>query len=187
MSIQSEFLLRAASAATAAKHIFPEFAACEAALESGWGNSELANQANNLFGQKQSHPPIAGSETLMLPTREYLHGSWVTVQANWTKFPDWSACFTARMQLLERLSHDFPHYAAALAATNGEQFITQVSMSWSTDPQRAGKVLSIYDAHKDVFAALTPVAPSMPVAPTAPAVTAATPPLPSAANVVKTT
>ena len=153
MSIQSDFLLRAASAAAVAKHVFPEFAACEAALESGWGNSELANQANNLFGQKQSHPPIAGSGTLMLPTREFLHGSWVTVQANWTKFPDWSACFTARMQLLERLSPDFPHYAAALAATNGEQFITQVSMSWSTDPQRAGKVLSIYDAHKDVFAA----------------------------------
>jgi flagellum-specific peptidoglycan hydrolase FlgJ len=152
MSVQSDFLLRASNAAAAAKHIFPEFAACEAALESGWGHSELAMQANNLFGQKQSHPPVAGSGTLALPTREYLHGSWVTVQANWTRFADWGACFAARMQLLERLRSTDSHYAAALQATNGEQFITEVSKSWSTDPQRAGKVLSIYDAHKDVFA-----------------------------------
>ncbi len=151
MSIQSEFLLRAAKAAASAKHLFPEFAACEAALESGWGHSELACEANNLFGQKQSHPPDVGTTTISMPTREFLHGSWVTVQATWAKFPDWGACFAARMQLLERLRVGDPHYAAALAATNGEQFITEVSKSWSTDPQRAGKVLSIYDAHKDVF------------------------------------
>ncbi len=152
MSIQSEFLLRAASAAAIAKHIFPEFAACEAALESGWGHSELVSEANNLFGQKQSHPPDAGTTTVSMPTREFLHGNWVVVQSDWAKFPDWGTCFAARMQLLERLCAGDAHYAAALAATNGEQFIVEVSKSWSTDPQRAGKVLSIYDAHKDVFA-----------------------------------
>lgn len=149
MSQQSEFLLRAYQAAVDANHIFPEFAACEVALESGWGHSELAQQANNLFGQKQSHPPVEGTSTLILPTREYLHGSWETVQANWTKFSDWSACFSARMQLLKRLSPSDSHYAAALRAESGEKFITEVSISWSTDPQRAGKVLSIYDTHRE--------------------------------------
>lgn len=52
---QEEFLQQAASAARRAGHIFPEYAACEAALESAWGHSELAREANNLFGQKQAH------------------------------------------------------------------------------------------------------------------------------------
>ncbi|HUZ05391.1 MAG TPA: glucosaminidase domain-containing protein [Acidobacteriaceae bacterium] len=152
MSMQSEFLSRAGDAAVKANHIFPEFAACEAALESAWGHSQLAQEANNLFGQKQSHPPLAGTTIVALPTREYLHGSWVTVLANWAKFSDWPACFALRMETLERLSHNFTHYAAALHAKSGEQFVIEVSKSWSTDPQRAGKVLSIYDAHRDAFA-----------------------------------
>ena len=140
MSIQTIFLSRAYRAAQAAHHIFPAFAACEAALESGWGRSQLAVEANNLFGQKQSHPPLPGTETIAMPTREFLHGHWLTVSANWAKFADWSECFQARMEVLERLSRAYPHYAAALKAANGEQYVTAVSQSWSTDPERAGKV-----------------------------------------------
>ena len=148
---QDDFLAKAAAAARDAGHIFPEYAACEAALESAWGHSLLATQGNNLFGQKQSHPPFEGSSTLTLPTREFLHGAWVTVQANWVNFPDWASCFKARMALLQRLSSTYPDYKSALNATSGEQFITAVSHTWSTDPQRAGKVLSIFDAHGSVL------------------------------------
>ncbi len=151
MSIQSVFLERAYLAAQAAHHIFPQYAACEAALESGWGCSQLAVQANNLFGQKQSHPPLPGTETITMPTREYLHGNWMTVPANWTKFPGWADCFAARMALLQRLSQAFPHYLAAIEAADGERYVTAVSQSWSTDPGRAGKVLAIYDAHADAL------------------------------------
>ncbi len=151
MSIQSLFLTRAANAARAAHHIFPEYAACEAALESGWGRSKLAVEAHNLFGQKQSHPPLPGTETITMPTREYLHDHWMTVLANWTKFPGFTECFAARMALLNNLSRTFPNYQAALKAGTGEQYIVAVSKSWSTDPDRGGKVLSIYDAHTAAF------------------------------------
>lgn len=151
MSIQSAFLVRACRAAEAAHHIFSAYAACEAALESGWGRSLLAVEANNLFGQKQSHPPLAGTETISMPTREFLHDHWITVSADWTKFASWADCFTARMDLLRRLADAYPHYRAALDAANGEQYVTAVSQSWSTDPQRAGKVLAIYDAHASAF------------------------------------
>ena len=139
------FLAKAAAAARAAGHIYPEYAACEAALESGWGNSVLALEANNLFGQKQSHPPRGAS--LSLPTREYLHGAWVTVTAQWMTFADWGACFAERMQLLRTLAAEYPDYRAALAAAGGEEFIKQVSKSWSTDPERAEKVLAVYRRH----------------------------------------
>ena len=151
MSIQSLFLSRAFRAAQAARHIYPEFAACEAALESGWGHSRLAMEANNLFGQKQSHPPLAGTETITMPTREFLHNHWMTVQANWAKFPGWRQCFEARIFLLRQLRQAFPHYQAALTANSGEQYVIALSQSWSTDPARAGKVLAIYDAHSATF------------------------------------
>ena len=114
----------------------------------------MAVEANNLFGQKQSHPPLAGTETIAMPTREFLHGHWLTVSANWTKFADWSECFKARMALLARLSRTYPHYIAALKAPTGEQYVAAVSLSWSTDPERAGKVLAVYDTHAEVFAQL---------------------------------
>jgi len=143
-----DFLYKAFLAANDGGHIFPEHAACEAALESGWGQSKLAIEGNNLFGQKQSHPPIKGTQTLALPTEEYLKKQWVTVPANWVKFSRWGDCFRARMELLERLSDGYPHYAAALAATTGEDFTREVSVSWSTDPQRAAKVVAIHSAHQ---------------------------------------
>jgi flagellum-specific peptidoglycan hydrolase FlgJ len=149
-SLQDSFLRQAAAAAHAAGHIFPEYAACEAALESTWGQSRLARQANNLFGQKQS--AVAESEggnpgvtpgVLVMPTQEFLHGRWVTVMARWARYPDHAACFRARMALLHRLEPSYPAYARALAATTGEAFIEAVSRAWSTDPQRGAKVLAI--------------------------------------------
>jgi flagellum-specific peptidoglycan hydrolase FlgJ len=146
-----EFLQEAFVAARAAGHVFPEYAACEAALESAWGLSGLAVKGHNLFGQKQSHPPLSGTGTLTMPTREFLHGAWITVQANWVQFDDLKACFAARMELLQRLSQSHPDYRTALVATDGATFITEVSRTWSTDPQRAGKVLSIFDNHHQAF------------------------------------
>ena len=148
---QSAFLLRAAEAARMAAHVFPEHAACEAALESNWGQSRLAIEGNNLFGQKQAHPPLAGTSTLEIVTREYLRGEWVVVPARWVKFANWAECFQARMAVLERLRHAYPQYAQALDAHTGEAFVEAVSLRWSTDPDRAAKVLSIYRAHCGVF------------------------------------
>jgi flagellum-specific peptidoglycan hydrolase FlgJ len=145
MTMQEEFLSKARGAAAESGHMFPDFAACEAALESGWGHSKLAVDANNLFGQKQSHPAVG--ESIAFPTKEYAHGAWMTVPASWMKFPDWPACFAARMALLKRLARAYPEYAAALAAPDGESFVMLVSKRWSTDPARAAKVIEVWNAH----------------------------------------
>jgi len=143
----NDFLQKAFEAALEAKHVFPAYAACEAALESAWGKSQLAIQGNNLFGRKQSADPVF--ETIDFPTKEFIHGEFVTVPAHWVKYPDWSACFDDRMALLRRLSK---FYGPALEATDGESFVRLVSEHWSTDPLRADKVLSIYQHHMEVFA-----------------------------------
>jgi flagellum-specific peptidoglycan hydrolase FlgJ len=143
--IQKQFLDQATAQAMKANHPFPQMAACEAALESSWGHSELAREANNLFGCKQHSHAIYG--TMTLPTREFENSSWVQVGSNWVKYPDWRACFADRLATLERLSNAYPHYKAALAAADPRTYITEVSKSWSTDPHRALSVQGVYEEY----------------------------------------
>lgn len=145
MTTQEMWLVQAFRSARAAGHIFPDYAACETALESAWGQSKLAKLGANLFGTKQhSHPEY---QTLNLPTKEFLDGKWTVIRATWVLYPSEMESFKDRMYTLRRLSPAYPHYAAALAAKDGTTFVDQVSISWSTDPLRAKKVLEIYHAH----------------------------------------
>jgi len=148
MTLQDhDFLNRAFEAAKKADHIFPEMAACEAALESGYGRSVLAAQDNNLFGMKaHAHPDHPEWGTVTLPTNEFYGGKWIAVEANWIVYPEWADCFADRMATLKRLEPFYPHYARALAAGQPELYVMEVSSTWSTDPKRAQKVLAIYDA-----------------------------------------
>jgi flagellum-specific peptidoglycan hydrolase FlgJ len=142
-SIHKDFLNRAIQAAAIAQHIFPEMAACETALESAYGTSKLAVLGNNLFGMKQHKHFIYG--TLTLPTREFVDSEWIQTTAEWVKYPDWASCFADRMATLQRLASYYPHYDNALKAASSTTYITEVSQTWSTDPERANKVLAIYN------------------------------------------
>ena len=143
--LQRQFLDKATAEAVKANHPFPQMAACEAALESTWGHSELAREANNLFGMKQHAHPIFG--TMTLPTHEVLDGKWMPCSANWVKYPDWRGCFADRLATLERLSNVYPHYKAALDAKDAHTYIVEVSATWSTDPMRALKVEGVYQEY----------------------------------------
>lgn len=147
---QIRVLLQLQSAAKASSHMWPSFAACEGVLESAWGTSKLFLHANNVFGQKQS-TATAQFPAYELPTREFIEGKFVTVMANWVSFPTVAESFTARMNLLRRDASKYPNYAAALDAETGVDFVTWVSKTWSTDPNRGKLVLEIYDAHRDIF------------------------------------
>lgn len=155
----SEFLAKAVLAANEGGHPFPEYAACEAALESAWGESKLAKEFNNLFGQKfpksvHFNFPYSFAS---IPTHEHDKADHDTglEPALWVVFPDWATAFRERMNLLHRLSTvtlhtgqlEFPHYAAALLATDGPSFVTEVSKDWATDQQRAKNVLRTYASH----------------------------------------
>ena len=140
---QLEFLDRASAAAEKATCAFPKMVACEAALESGWGKSQLAAKYNNLFGMKAHVHNVYGK--VSLPTREYQNGEWITISQDFESYPDWDTCFFDRLNTLVRLQGAYPHYKAALDATDAETYIREVSQTWSTDPARADKILAIYN------------------------------------------
>lgn len=137
------WLVATAQAAHDGGATWSEYAASEAALESNYGQSLLAIVDKNLFGTKQHKHPIYGTHNI--PTKEFLGGEWVIENAAWVSYPDLKACFDDRMETLARLRRMYPHYHAALVATDGRTFIKEVSQSWSTDPNRGDKVLQIYD------------------------------------------
>lgn len=147
---QLQWLQEMTIQAKAAGHLFPTMAACEAALESNYGKSQLAANDNNLFGMKQHQHPLYG--TVNLPTKEFVDpdgagpqpGQWVVVDAKFVEYPDAETCFFDRMATLRRLRQVYSHYANALTAADATTYIVEVSKTWSTDPLRAAKVLGIW-------------------------------------------
>lgn len=144
------FLTKCKQAAMNIGMSWPGYVAAEAALESRYGQSQLATRANNLFGTKQ-HKGTPIEETLALPTREFIAGAWIATVAHWMKYPDWEACLRDRQATLVRLAPQYPHYQAALDAGDGETFVREVSQTWSTDPHRADKCIEIYHDNIDVL------------------------------------
>jgi flagellum-specific peptidoglycan hydrolase FlgJ len=128
--------------AVSAGHIYPKMAACEASLESNYGTSLLAVKANNLFGTKAHHHGPS-DQTVMIPTKEWESGSFILVDANWTVYSSILDSLKDRMSMLTRLAPHYPNYAAALAAKTPGDYVRAVSKTWSTDPDRAHKVIAI--------------------------------------------
>jgi flagellum-specific peptidoglycan hydrolase FlgJ len=136
-------------AAKVSRHIFPEAAACEAVLETAWGTSSLYTEYRNIFGQKQSHPPIFTS--VRMPSDEEIKGKHMMMWSDFVVFPTAAEAFKARMNLLLRLAPSYPAYNAALHATTPEDFLAEVSKAWSTDSQRSVKCISILHSHRDLL------------------------------------
>jgi Muramidase (flagellum-specific) len=68
------------------KKILASLTIAQAIQESGWGDSWLSKNANNLFGIKQWGYPTF----VTMPTEEYINGQNVTVNANFRKYNNWA-------------------------------------------------------------------------------------------------
>lgn len=109
----------------------------QAALESAWGQSQLARDAHNYFGIKAhgAHPFIT------LPTTEVVHGQSLRTAARFARYASMEECFADRDRLIcaSRL------YAEACAcAHDPEAFVRALAQHWATDPQYADKLLAVW-------------------------------------------
>lgn len=118
------------------------FTVAQAALESGWGRSRLAQEAHNLFGIKAS----AGWEgaTIELPTREFLDGEWRTVAALWRAYPSYSDSIMDHAGFLR----GNPRYRAAFGVADPRMFAHKIAdAGYATDPDYAGKIVRVMLSH----------------------------------------
>jgi flagellum-specific peptidoglycan hydrolase FlgJ len=140
---RAEFLEQATAAARGASAVsgFPAgIAVAQAALESAWGESELARIANNYFGIK-AH---GERESIALPTMEVVAGVAERVTANFARYASMAECFADRDALLGRAGC----YAEARAVVQApEEFARALARRWATDPEYAEKLLAVYHAH----------------------------------------
>jgi peptidoglycan hydrolase-like protein with peptidoglycan-binding domain len=109
----------------------------QAVLESGWGKSTLSTKANNFFGIKGEGP--AGH--VLMPTKEFLNGKWVTVNAKFRKYDSPAGSFADHGKFLRENSR----YANAFKHTDdAARFAREIHKAgYATDPAYSDKLISI--------------------------------------------
>lgn len=153
---RAHFMRRALEAADRARAqgapIVPSIAAAQAALESRYGESRLARDANNLFGIKASKS--WHGDFLALPGTEYIDGQIIGVAVRWRLYPSWEACFNDYGSIIDRLPW-FADAAAAARANDASGFLAGLiadphgpgaaddEPGWATDPEYQLKVWGI--------------------------------------------
>ena len=136
---QQAFIQQVAPGAIAAQREYGVPAAvtiAQAIDESGWGQSQLAAQDNNLFGIKGSGP--AGS--VMLPTQEFANGQWVTISAPFRVYSSVAQSISDHSLLLATASS----YKQAMAdRADPDVFANDLTGVYATDPNYGASLISI--------------------------------------------
>lgn len=137
------FVLAAAQATQAATGIPASFTMAQAAVESSWDGSGLSQEDFNFFGIKA----IGGwaGPTQMWPTREFLQGHYVMIQAPFRKYASMVEGFEDHAAFLtgnERYKPAFDHTDDSIAFTRAI-----AAAGYATDPHYADTIISIIDGH----------------------------------------
>lgn len=116
----------------------------QAILESGWGKSSLSTKAHNLFGIKGSGD--AGSVTL--PTQEFEHGKYVTVNAAFRAYSSNAASLEDHARLLATSGY----YKNAMShRADPNAFANALTGVYATAPNYGQSLVSImkqYDLYR---------------------------------------
>jgi hypothetical protein len=134
------FVGRHARAAAAATGVPASVTVAQAILESGWGKHTIG-AAKNLFGIKGKGP--AGS--VRAPTREFLRGAWVTIDADFAKYDTFAQSIVEHARFFLRNKR----YAAALAAkSDPDSFAREIQKAgYATAPTYASELIKLMKAH----------------------------------------
>ncbi|MED5017944.1 glycoside hydrolase family 73 protein [Paenibacillus chibensis] len=117
----------------------------QAALESNWGGSGLTKQANNLFGMKGKG--TAGSCTM--PTKEYVNGTQVTVNAAFRAYHSWSESVADHSMLILNGTRDKPtRYHGVLNADYKTAALEIRKGGYATDPNYTKLLINIIEQYK---------------------------------------
>lgn len=124
------------------KHqILPSVVLAQAILESGWGTSDKAIKANNLFGIKANSD--WSGPTVTLPTKEHVNGKWINTDAKWRKYSRWSDSLMDNAAFLSK-----PRYKAIIGNTDYKSVCQELQKAgYATDPIYANKLISVIESN----------------------------------------
>lgn len=77
--------------------LLPSITIAQACLESNYGQSDLSQKYNNLFGVKGSNP----NTSAVMTTKEYVKNKWVTVKARFQIYDSYEASIRAHARLFQ--------------------------------------------------------------------------------------
>lgn len=146
---KEEFLRQAIAAAresSRTSRLPAAITVAQAALESNWGQSQLARHAHNYFGIK-AH---GAHERVAYPTFECVNGRNLRVTAEFARYASMDECFADRDRLILSLAC----YAEAREAMDDPQaFARALAKHWATDPGYAEKLIGIWHTIEEKISA----------------------------------
>lgn len=121
--------------------VLPSVTAAQAILESGWGQSQLATQGNNLFGIKGSYQ----GQSIYFPTQEWNGSQYITIQDAFRKYPNWSASVEDHGAFLVVN----PRYSNLIGVTDYRRVASLLQQDgYATAPTYASSLISIIEYNK---------------------------------------
>lgn len=121
-------------------------------IESGWGQTELAQNANNLFGMKSSLSGNTwagsawdGRSIYTKKTGEYLNGKYVTITADFRLYPDVETSIADHSAYLTHAMTDYGLRYAGLTATKNyeEQLNIIYKGGYATSPNYVSELCRV--------------------------------------------
>ncbi|UQS81833.1 glycoside hydrolase family 73 protein [Bombilactobacillus folatiphilus] len=126
-------------------HVLPSITIAQAILESDWGKSKLASNYYNLFGVKDDTP----QRSKEMKTKEYHHGEWTTVSANFRVYQNFAQSIAEHDALMVKGTTWNPQqYQHVLAADNYVDAAKALQQDgYATDPDYAQKLIEIIETY----------------------------------------
>lgn len=116
-------------------NLLPSVSIAQAILESGWGKSKLAIEGKNLFGIKGAYE----GKWITLNTREYINNKWITVQANFRKYPSFYESILDHDNLISNTRYK----KVKVSDDYKEQCIQLQNCGYATDPNYANLLIQL--------------------------------------------
>lgn len=142
------------SMSTPVKHVadeyklYPSVMMAQAALESGWGTSQLSTSANNYFGVKGAY----NGASVTMSTAEYnANGQLYYTQAAFKKYPNATASMTDNAQLLRNgTSWNHRYYAGTWRenAPTYEAAANALTGTYATAPNYGSSLINLIQTYK---------------------------------------
>ncbi|RVU70536.1 MULTISPECIES: glycoside hydrolase family 73 protein [Lactobacillus] len=123
--------------------LLPSITIAQACLESNYGQSDLSQKYNNLFGVKGTNP----NTSAILSTKEYVKGKWITVKARFQIYDSYEASIRAHARLFQNgTSWNHHQYQHVLKAKDYRaQAKALVKDGYATDPNYADKLINLIE------------------------------------------